>query len=174
MLPYKPFNFTYDKQPLLNLYNESDKFNYPERIRANLPINTSEFKPFLDKFQFVPHYDDCVEISELTQGTNPHINPGNNGLLIFPISGTVSLKVYSYVPQKRYEKGRPFIDIKNLPESALNDIKASMTETINITEPIVVNGLMTHSLEPIDTPAVILVLKMPVSVQWNDVIDSIE
>lgn len=177
MLPYKNINFTYDAQALLDLYNSSNKVNLRDRINADISVETFSsplINPFFEKYSFVPRYQNCLELSSVISASNPHINPGNNALLIFPVAGSVALNVYSFVPRRKTLEERPFIDVPNLTEDALAGIKSTLTETVEIKTPIIVNGLMTHSIAPVSDPALILVLKMPIGVYWNDVIDSIE
>jgi hypothetical protein len=170
-------NFEYDKTELLELFNNSEKeyFTPFSRSKAILGANASEsdiFTRYFDAFPFIPKYDDSIELVQITGNSPPHINPGNNGLLIFPVSGNpLILNTYSYVtPFKDINSGRPIMDLVNMSPEQVTEIESTLIETKEVNQPIAVNGLQTFSIHTNAEPCpIILVLKVPVVVNWSTV-----
>lgn len=166
-------NFDYSKSTLLDMFNSVSKTAFPRWNKANLPAGVNEFVEFesyFNAFTFLLKEDDTIEISELTANTKPHVNPGNNGLIVFPISGTLTLNTYSYVSKTLDQYGRRAIDTAAMTEEEQAQIESTLIESVDITSPMAIDGLTTFSLHPKDGSATVLFLKIPMNVQWDQVI----
>jgi hypothetical protein len=177
MLSTIPFNFDYDKIELLNLFNNADKqyltkFN---RTSANLELGIAEselFSRYFNEFPFISKFDLNIEIIQITGNARPHINPGNNGFLILPISGNpLIVGTYSYVtPYKFPNSDRPMMDVLNMSPETLANVESTFIESISVTQPTAVNGLRTFSFSVNDEPhPIVLLLKIPKTVDWSTV-----
>jgi hypothetical protein len=179
MSPYIKFNHSYDQQELLNLFNNSQKNESKNSVRniANLGEdcqNSDILAPLFSTFSFIPKNSDSCELSQFIKKGNPRTNPGNNGLLIFPVSGSLSLNIYDYVSEIRDSDGRPLLEPDNLSERQLAEIEQTKTETVQIDSPIAVDGLTTYSLNPTEPNTVVFILKIPTSTPWNSVVEVIQ
>lgn len=174
MLSNININFEYDKTELLDLFNNSEKEYITKfsRTKAILDENVNElalFSKYFDTFPFIPRYDLSIELGQITGNSPPHVNPGNNGLLIFPVSGNpLILNTYSYItPFKDTNTGRPIMDVANMSPEELAAIETTIIETKEITQPIAIDGLTTFSLHTNSDPCpIILALKIPLIINW--------
>jgi hypothetical protein len=183
MTSYIKFVHEYSKQDLLDLFNNSEKKppdisgkelpNYASTTLAVLgedSFNLEKLSPFFETFSFIPKNDDSLALSKFLNNTSPFINLRNNGFLIFPVSGSLTLNNYNYIPETE-SNGRPFIDILNMSESEIEDIEATKTESVIIDSPIAIDGLTTYSLHVTEPNTVTLVLKIPLSTSWESVLE---
>lgn len=179
MITYFKYNFDYSKQALLDFFDNLEKIQSPtgkQRLKAVLPEGISNyeiFQPFFEQFPFVQKHDDSLDFSEIILDTLPQILPGANGVIIFPISGTVSLKTYKFKfsdPTSTWTYAIKPRDV--LTTTMINDIESTLIETVLIDSPIVVNGQSTHSYQIDGTPK-ILSLKIPLSVSWDTVVTAL-
>jgi len=140
MTNYKIFEYTYDKDSLLSLYNS---LKDEGKSKVELCFNTADLTD-------VPHdilpnmdiYERTLAIgeyglAELLSDTGYHVNPGNNGLIIFPVSGVINFT---------FEDGT----------------------SIDITQPTYTNGKVSHTYSPKDGSAVFFAIKIPSDVAWED------
>jgi hypothetical protein len=135
--------------------------------------STSDFAQYFKDFDLVNQHDDAMELCEFFGATNPHTNPYNNGLIIFPVSGTLTLNTYSYLPPAYNPKtmNRASFDFKNMSEQDKVIVTSSLVDSVDITSPMVIDGLTTYSLQPKSgtTSAIVLVLKIPMIHTWEDI-----
>jgi hypothetical protein len=174
MPSYYKFDFDHDPNALLTLFNDFSKttFNNFNRIKADLPTGICEsdlMKPFFDAFYFIPKYDLSIEILQLTGNTRPHINSGNNGLIIFPIQGTILLNNYSYVTPFTDENYRPVMDHLNMGEEEILAIESTKIESVVIDRPTLIDGLKTLSFHPNSSNPIVLALKVNKIIEWYEV-----
>ena len=169
-------NIDYDKTELLDLFNNSERLvlNNFNRVVAILGDNFSKlpiFTRYLDMFNFIPKSDLSIELLQITGNSKPHINPGNNGLLIFPVSGTpLILNTYSYTTPHKDENGRLEMDSRSMSSDEISAIESTLIESVPIEHPIAVDGLTTLSFHVTTEPyPIVLVLKINKMVDWADV-----
>jgi hypothetical protein len=178
MSSYIKFNHTYATQELLDLFNNSDKTLSSSSVRniANLGkdcYNSQNLSPFFTAFPFIPKNDNSCELSQYLKEGTPRTNSGNNGLLIFPVSGSLSLSIYSYVSDNKDSAGRPILEPENISDSELTQIEQTKTETVEISSPIAVDGLSTYSLEPTEPNTVVFIMKINKFQSWESVVESL-
>lgn len=171
--------FDYQKQELLNLFNNSPKTQptNSSRIVADLgknAIDSTLLAPFFNKFSFIPKNDLSYELIQLLEKTRPHINPGNAGLLIFPVNGLLTLNTYSYVTPTKDSNGRLTMDFLNMSDEEITEIEKTKIESVGIASPTAVDGLTTFSLEPTEPETIILVLKIDISSSWEQVVQKLQ
>lgn len=167
-------NLDYDKTELLELFNNSEKLLLTsfDRVKADLPEGACDLPIFAKYFemfsQFVPKHDLSLELLQIAGNVRPHINPGNNGLIIFPISGTpLTLNTYSYATPYKDKGGRPIMDAINMSPEEVSEIEATLIESIAVTQPILVDGLTTLSFRVSEEPhPLVLILKVSTLVNW--------
>lgn len=169
---YKKFDIEYNKEILLEIYklNKSGPliskgpFN---QLDINLENNPEVVKLFNYFTCISPAINGYCGISELNYSTVPHVSPKNNGLIIFPLRGTILTKFFSYNPES--VNGRPEL-IRELPSlKARSDLYNSFIEEVVIDKPTAINGLVVHQYTPVDNVAVFFCLKIPLYVDWNTV-----
>jgi hypothetical protein len=166
-------NYQYSAQDLLDAFNSATKVpsNNSTRLIADLGEEAYSLEllaPFFEKFSFIPKNDNSLTLCQFVDKTRPHINPDNNGILVFPISGSLSLNKYSYVTNETDENGRPVMDFLNLTEEEIAAIEATKSETFVIDAPIAIDGLSTYSLEPTAPDTIVFVLKIHRSTSWEN------
>ena len=168
------FTFDYNKQALLDLYNNLEKIQVGRRLKAVLPAGVSNdevFQSFFEQFPFIPKDDKSLEISEVLDESLPRILPSAAGLLIFPLNGTLTLKTYEFKfadPTSKWAYAIKTTQV--LTTTMVADIEGTLMETILIDGPIAINGQHTHSVHPANTGTILLVLQIPISVSWDDVV----
>lgn len=172
---YIKFNFDYNKQTLLDIFNNSEKTTLPRRNRATLPSGiaaSTEFQSFFERFPFVPKYDDSLDIVELPSDGLPKIYPSINGHLLFPISGDVSLKTYEFKFADASSTWAYAIKVDDiLTTPMINDIERTLLETVVIDSPIAINSQNTHSFQT--TGCIFLLIKIPPSISWDDIVTAL-
>lgn len=162
---YKFLDCHYDKSSLSELFSTSNKARIKSMYQVNDEIyNHPSIVALFEQCPFISHNRFNVELGIIDRYVPPYISPGNNGLVLFPISGTLKLNFYSY-PGTRETLG-PFI-----PKTTklLNEIESTLIEAVLIDRPTVFNGLVTHSYGPVGDPALLAVLKIPLDMDWNNI-----
>lgn len=168
---YKEFDFEYDSRFFLEIFEKNLK---DEAVRAfsktQYDIHQESYiDKFYQKFKFIPRDRRSIEILEVRERVGPYISPGNNGTILFPLRGELEYNFYSYVPET-IENNRPILK----PGTANKDVVyPTLLETIKINKPTAINGLVTHMYRPLISPAIIFVLKIPMIVSWDQVIQGI-
>lgn len=174
MASHVTINQEYPKQELADLFAASTKTeaNNSSRLIADLGENAFDSEllaPLFRRFTFVPKNDNSVELCQFVDNTRPHINPGNTGLVIFPVSGSLTLNTYSYVTPTSDANGRPTMDFLNMSDVEIAEIEATKTESVVIDSPMAIDGLTTFSLHPTQPDTVVLVLKIDMLRSWESV-----
>lgn len=170
------FNFDYTEQTLLDLYNNLEKTQVGNRLKVELPAGVSNyevFQPFFEQFPFIPKNDASLKISEILGESLPRILPSSTGMLVFPLNGPLTLKTYEFKfaePTSKWAYAIKTTDV--LTTTMVADIASTLMETVLIDGPIAINGQHTHSIHPNSTGTIILVLQIPISVSWDDVVTS--
>ncbi len=162
---YKFLNCQYDKESLSNLFSSASKARIKSMYQVTDEIyNHPSIVALFEQCPFISHNHFNVELGIIDRYVPPYISPGNNGLVLFPISGTLKLNFYSY-PGTRETLG-PFI-----PKTTklLNEIESTLIETVLIDKPVAFNGLIPHSYGPVGVQVLVAVLKIPLDVDWNNV-----
>ena len=174
---YIKFNFEYDKQPLLDTFNNVAKSNVGFK-KANKAIldtgsaKSSVFDSFFQKCPFVPRNDLSLTLIEFTGDSIPRTDIDSNGHVIFPLGGDVSLKNYEFKfsdPTSTWAYAIKRTDV--LTQTMLNDIESTLIETVAIDGPTAIDGQTTHSFQT--AGAIVLILKIPLSVSWDDVVTAL-
>ena len=170
-------NHTYDASSILEVFNNAEKYSPPPMAgQANIATLGSEayndplFAPFFDKFPFIPKNDLSIDLLQLTGNQRPHINPGNNGLLIFPLDVGFILNTYSYQTTTVDDAGRPTMNFGTMTVADFDAIETTLIESVMITTPVAIDGLTTFSMH-LDggTPPTLLVLKIDKTINWSTV-----
>ena len=165
---YKVINCQYDKEPLINLFNKSKKaMNKIMWEAADFDENDPSVLHLFEKFNFISFFPNNITIGAITKNINPYINPANNGLIIFPLKNVLEVSFYSYPGE--LVNGRPTLIPEWRDQTRLNEIKATHTETIKITQPTIINGLVAHSYQVANTNVLLCALKIPMYVTWDEV-----
>jgi hypothetical protein len=170
-------NFAYDKNEILELFNNSEKSSLPNvvnsRIRAVLPSGIHEspiFSKYLTGLPFVARNDLSIDIFQIRKKMKPFVTTEVNGLLVFPISGSsLILNTYSYVTPYTNENGRPIIDL-NISDEEVAAIEETLVDSVLIDQPVAIDGLTTFTIEPSSEPfPVVMMLKIDQSWDWATV-----
>lgn len=174
---YKSFNFEYNKDTLLALYKENKDgpmitkgpFN---QLDINLTADQEVFRMFNYFTCINPPVNGHCGINELVYATGPHTSPQNNGLIIFPLEGSIVTRFFDYRPE--LVDGRPTL-MGPLPNVELqSELYKSFTEQITIDRPTAINGLVVHQYIPFPETAVFFCFKIPLHVSWETVNDFLE
>lgn len=129
-----------------------------------------EVNDLFNKFSIDCRESNC-SLTQVYRPVAPHTNPGNNGLIILPISGQLEISFYTYEPPivngltmlSPYPKDRAFLTTEE--SKKLLDSKIS---TFVITEPIAVNGRRVFSYRPTGgTIPLVFLLKIPFNINWD-------
>lgn len=167
-------NYTYDASSILEVFNNAEKHtppNLPNQLTANLGkavYDNPLFAPFFDTFPFIPKNDFSIDLIQLTGNQRPHINPGNNGLLIFPLGVGLILNTYSYQTTTVDDTGRPVMDHSTMTPADYAEIESTLIESVLITTPVAIDGLTTFSFHLDDNnPVKLLILKIDKNCSWE-------
>lgn len=167
---YKSFNFDYNTDELLKLFDDSTKAISNLWLEVTDDV-TSDWNvlPFFGKFDCIRnHKGNMALASVLASTTNPYVNPGNNGLIFFPLVGSLECSFYSYQPP--LVDGRPHLPPRN---ELKNVIKPTKCNVVTIDKPTAINGLIPHSYE-LSGLFKCFILKIPLNINWNYLVDHID
>ena len=145
MTNYKTFDYTYDAASLLSLYNTlKAEGKYQSTECFNTVYLTDVPHDIFPKMNIFGRLLDSNEygLAEITADTGYHVNPGNNGLIIFPIEGVINFT---------FE----------------ND------DSIDITQPTITNGKVSHTYSPKSDSAIFFAIKIPFDIDINIVYEQI-
>ena len=166
---YKKFEYNYDKKRLLDFYNFRVMNGYGIPVGPLIHVDHQNLINYC-----TPGFDLVIDqpnptnfgIAKIRNKTGLHCTPRNNGLIIFPLEGTVVYDFYSYVPNP----GRPKLLPYNLTETQTQEIMKTFVESVRIDQPTAINGLVVHNYYPLETSAVFYAVKIPVKMTWEDVL----
>jgi len=88
---YKTFDYGYSKESLLALFNRCNKQVMSCYNVADLTEVHQNMFPRMDIFDRTLDLKEYV-LAELIGSTGYQINPGNNGLIIFPVTGLLTFE----------------------------------------------------------------------------------
>jgi hypothetical protein len=163
---YRILKCQYDRDSLIELFNTSDKYEIKSLNRVTASIIEHPAVDRLFKlFDFIDYNTHNVELGEVRTYVPPYISPGNNGLIIFPLQGILKLNFYSYPATRKTLS--PF-RWKTVNE--LESIEKTLICSVNVDQPLVFNGLIPHSYGPVDKSALLLFLKIPLTISWDNIV----
>jgi hypothetical protein len=122
-----------------------------------------------DKFNLPLNNNNC-SLTTICRAVDIHTNPGNNGLIIFPLLGELEVGFYSaeapivngLTMLSPYLKDRPPMSVESI-KTILNSKFATKT----ITTPIAINGRKIYSYRPVNgTIPLVFIIKIPFGVEW--------
>lgn len=135
-------------------------------------IFLEEINSLFDKFSFDLNPKNC-SLSRIFRQVIPHTNPGNNGLIIFPIDGQLEMSFYTYEPPivNGITMLSPFPkDRMQLTPTETAKLVKSKFETFTIDSPIAVNGRKVFSYRPLKgTQPLVFILKIPFNMSWDSI-----
>lgn len=160
---YKFVDCHYDRESLIELFSVANK----SRIKSLYQVTDDLIgkdcvDSVFEQFPNIAHARHNVELGRLSTYVKPYISPGNNGLVIIPLEGSLTMNFYSY-PGTR-ETLHPS---RRMRLSELNDIKSTLLETVIVDRPIIFNGLVPHDYQPTDDSILMLILKIPLDTDWR-------
>jgi hypothetical protein len=184
---YKQFDVEYDRKVLSDLFYEYI-YDFPSErnlrspfkaLSENIDLTSHEVVSALfDAVPTIPVRGHATALCEVTRPVHIHCNPKNNGVIFFPISGSLEVSFFSYNPPVD-ETGRPMFspmpdERPKLTEEETQAMENSLIEKIIVDRPIAINGLKLYSYAPASLePPLVFVLKIPMEVNWNDILTSI-
>lgn len=131
---YKTFDYPYSKENLLALYQRCNKQDVSCYSLADLADVPQNMFPRMDIFERKLDIKEYV-LGSLIGETGFQTNPGNNGLIIFPVDGVLEFT---------FEDGT----------------------VVEITEPTITNGKVSHNIKPKNDSAVFFAIKIPEDMTW--------
>jgi hypothetical protein len=172
MPAYFNIDFTYDPQPIVDLYNSTNT-----NFKAVLPTGISTSTVFDSYFDLVttaivPRDDRSIEIRKIARDDGiPRVNLNNDGFIVFPTKeiGKAFLNTYSYTLPVD-SSGRPTLDGVNTAT-----VVATLTTSTPIVSPMVIDGLTPYSFSyTIGHPLpMLLILKISKTVSWKTVCNTL-
>lgn len=164
---YQFFDFVFDRPHLLEIFNCSEKdVSSTSFTKSKIDLlKIEEINNLFDHFSFIPRDIRSVDLVKIEKSVGPYINPYNNGLILFPLTGSLKINFYQYVPY--YNNERPTLN-PNVKKSKklLQKIEDSFVEEIKIDKPVAFNGLIPHTYAPIGE-FISLILKIPLNYDWE-------
>jgi hypothetical protein len=164
-------NLEYDIGSLVALYDETSLVSQGPFVHVGTDITVSEtVVELFDKFNLPLNNNNC-SLTTIRRAVDIHTNPGNNGLIIFPLLGDLEVGFYSaeapivngLTMLSPYLKDRPPISAESI-KTILNSKFATKT----ITKPIAINGRKIYSYRPVNgTIPLVFLIKIPFGVEWD-------
>jgi hypothetical protein len=174
---FKQFDLDYNKEALLKIYEKHADAEIIE-MGALQFLNFKEvisYAPVIKLFEdfgdiFGATHPNSVSFTRLTRSGGPHIPIGHNGMIIFPLIGSLEVHFFNYQPP--VVDGRP-----TFVGSALQDDKLKFLEVLDsksgkvvIDKPTAYNGLVIHNhVKPTADETVFLAFKVPKHIEWESV-----
>ncbi len=114
------------------------------------------------------HRQSCLSFIRIYGETHPHTNTGNAGLVIFPVTGSMVIDCYNYVPPRDCD-GKPIL--KSSPDNLSKEILDTHYLSHVIDKPIIVDGRGVYRLcRQLNKPTpVALVFKLDLNINWDDI-----
>ena len=161
---YKFLNIHYDRVGLLKLFSELPKASIKSMYQVKDDItDLPTVVELFHKIPVIPHNKFNFELGSINKYVPPYVSPGNNGLVIFPLEGNLTVNFYSY-PATR-ETLSPFIPRS---KDKIAEIEHTLISSVLVDRPFAFDGLVPHSYGSSRNHAVIAVLKIPSTVTWLD------
>lgn len=162
------FDFKWETDRLLSFYKEQKalgmtqiekgKFEVVDVVTLQQHLPTL---PLFDVMQLPQIRNNCM-LGEITERIGLHCNPGNNGLVILPLEGSIDLNFYSMEPP-----------IKNgltsfLPGDTTYEVEKTLNYIVRgIDTPFAFNGRWIHDYWPAGHSAIFYALKIPLGYEWT-------
>lgn len=175
-MTFKIINLSYDKTKLIELFEHGETSVVKTLIQytnKKQVFEQKEIQRLLDIFSFIPKHPDSIDLGEIYKTINPYISPGNNGLIVLPLRGLARFDFYTYpgeIINGRPNYTRGLIQTRN----DIKDVLDTKFDSVIVSKPIVFNGLITHSYEPLDNNALVVFLKIPLHITWDSLLELIE
>lgn len=169
------FNENYDRDFFEAVYENSRVETYGSFKSVTEDSNIvfyEEVNSLFDKFCIDLNVKNC-SLSRIFRQVVPHTNPGNNGLIIFPINGELEVSFYSYDPPivNGMTMLSPFPnDRVKLSPVETSKLLRSKFETFVVDSPLAINGRRIFSYRPIKgTQPLVFMLKIPFNMSWESI-----
>ena len=169
------FKESYDKDFFAAVYenNPVEEFGSFRSVTedSNL-IFLEEVNSLFDKFCIDLTARNCA-LTRVTRQVVPHTNPGNNGLILFPIDGQLEISFFSYDPP--IVNGMTMLsphpkDRVQLSNDETRKLIKSRFETFVVEDPIAINGRRIFSYRPVNgTQPLVFLLKIPFNMSWESI-----
>jgi hypothetical protein len=167
-------NFDYDKDALESMFrNSSDISRTGPFTFVDSDITVLEtVSNIFDKFNF-PLFNHHCTLTTIRRAVPIHTNPGNNGLIVFPVSGELNVEFYSAPAPvvngltllSPYLKDRPPMTAQEIDE-----IQNSKFASKVVKNPIAINGRKIYSYYPaLGTMPLVFILKIPFEMDWTQI-----
>lgn len=176
MSSYLNISVNYDKQVLLDLYTNSakqiDQFGASVAVLESNFFNAGEFASILEQLPLIPQDDKSFKLVSFTGDSAPRSNPNTNGVLVLPISGSITYKTYDLltVPLS-------LLPSSNISEETIQSNKLLTTvyqkETVSINTPTIIRTDNLFSVHA-GNSSVALLVHMPKSKSWTDISEEID
>lgn len=165
---FKNFIYEYDKKIILDFFEDQEREGYIQRqgpfVYAN---NKKELRKIIDNLSITIEgsKDWDFGLAKIIKPTGYHINPNNNGLLIFPIEKNLMIDFYRYQMIET--------DISLMGEKMPNNLKEKIKETFIHLEEIdncfAFDGKVIHNLYPKNDYAIFFAFKIPSEIPWKKI-----
>ena len=177
---YIQFEEEYNKDFFVSLYENNSKIlqgSFNTVVEESNLIFYEEINRLFDKFSIEVNNRNC-SLAKIVRHVVPHTNPGNNGLIMFPVEGKLEISFYSYEPPiingmtllSPYPKDRVILSAVQ----AANLMKSKF-ETFIVDKPIAINRRKIFSYRPVNNSQQLLfLLKIPFSINWSNIQTNIE
>ena len=171
-------NIAYDVDALVSMYDETLLVSQGPFKYLNTDITAYEaVVDLFDKFNLPLNNNNC-SLTTICKAVGIHTNPGNNGLIVFPLLGDLEVEFYS--AEAPLVNGLTMLSpyLKDRPPISPDEIKTilnSKSATKVINRPIAINGRKIYSYRPVNgTIPLVFLLKIPFGVEWSQLQKIIE
>lgn len=166
-------NVEYDIDALSAMYDTPMLSRTGPFVSVNEDITVSEaVSELFDKFNLPLNNSNC-SLTTIHKSVEIHTNPGNNGLIIFPVLGELQVEFYSAAPPIVNGLTMLSPNLKDRPRMTAEEvaeIKNSKIASIIVNSPIAINGRRIYSYAPANaTIPLVFVLKIPFDVDWKQI-----
>ena len=162
------FDFKWDTNQLLSFYKEQKALGLTRIEKGKFEVadvvalhQQSTVLPLFGVMQ-MPHITNNCMLGEITERIGLHCNPGNNGLVILPLEGSIDLNFYSMEPPIR--NGLTSF----LPGDTTDEVEKTLNYAVRgIDTPFAFNGRWIHDYWPSNGSAIFYALKIPLTCGWD-------
>lgn len=172
-------NIDYDTDALASMYNNASGLSRTgpfAAVDADLTLFETVSDLF-DKFNLPLNKNNC-SLTTIQRPVPIHTNPGNNGLIIFPLSGELQVEFYS--AEAPVINGLTMLTpyLKDRPPMSKEDIAVILNSKFVskvVKTPIAINGRKIYSYYPTNgTVPLVFLLKIPFGIDWSQIQDLTE
>jgi hypothetical protein len=170
---YKLFTTSIDRKELLTIFKiqESEGMLVDEKgiyqcVDTHLMLKQAMAFPLFEQLGMERNTSD-VMLCSIDKETGLHCNPGNNGLAILPLEGSLDFDFYDYLPPND-KWGRTSF----LPKDTTDEVLETHCQSLRgIDGPIVFNGRWIHNYYPSNGKAIFYAVKIPFRLDWKQTTD---